>query len=118
MTREVRTGTNFACSNGTTRCYSTGGGTPYFHFTNQEGDDVVYSLNNSRLQRSVNGGQASDLTDPSVTINNMFFYLISTSNTDNQQARVTIEISGTVTYGTKTKSFIVETGATMRGSDI
>ena len=109
MTRSIRTGTLYSSTQGNT-----------FSFTRSDGvTTVTYSLSGSAIQKSINGGAASPLTDPSVTITSLIFYPVGTAPGDTEQPRVTMVVSGTVSSGPgKTESFTVETGATMRGSDI
>lgn len=102
MTRTIRTGTD----------YSVGGTT--FSVTNANGNRVNYSLLNNIIYQD-----SAPLTDPSVNVSSLMFYDYGTSSGDSEQARVTIIVSGTVSSGPgKTEAFTVETGATMRGSDI
>jgi len=64
------------------------------------------------------------LTDPSsVTISSLMFYVSGTgtytATGDINQPHVTIIVSGTVSAGPgKSQAFSVETGATMRGTDL
>lgn len=117
MTRSIRTGTHYDCG-GLGDCP---GGASRFSFTNANGAAVSYSLSASTIERSV-GGQQSALTDASVTISSLLFYVFGTPSVrqgDYQQPRVTIIVSGTVSSGPgKTEAFTVQTGATMRGSDL
>ena len=102
MTRTIRTGTD----------YSVGGTT--FSVTNANGNRVNYSLLNNIIYQD-----SAPLTDPSVNVSSLMFYDYGTSSGDSEQARVTIIVSGTVSSGPgKTEAFTVETGATMRGTDI
>ena len=116
MTRSIRTGTNYNCG-GLGDCPN---GANSFSLTDDNGTSVTYSLVGSTIQK-MTGNTASTLTDPSVTISSLTFYAFGThpAPTDYQQARVTIIVSGTVSSGPgKTEPFTIETGATMRGSDI
>lgn len=112
MTRTIRTGTNYSCNNGG----DCGSGGTTFSVRSAEGVTTVYTLSNGIItQNNV------PLTDPSVTISSLTFYVSGTSKppSDYQQPRVTIVVSGTVSSGAgKVEPFTVETGATMRGSDI
>ena len=116
MTRTMRTGINYSC-NGLGNC--AGGGT-LLAFTNEEGASVSYALQGGAVTQTVNG-VSSLLTDPSVQISALTFYASGTSRApgDYTQSRVMIVMTGTVTAGPgKTLPFTVETGATMRGSDL
>jgi len=113
MTRTIRTGTNYSC-NGVGDC--TGGDTS-FSVKNTNGNTVQYTLSGSAITQN---GVA--LTDPAVSVSSLKFYTFGTPTarqSDYQQPRVTIIVSGTVSSGPgKTESFIIQTGATMRGSDL
>jgi len=98
MTRDIRTGSGY-CATG---CSSTS-----FSFTDAGGSKVTYGFS---------GG-------PSVTVSSLTFYTSGlssyTASGDRYQPNVTIVVSGSVSSGPgKTSSFTVESGATMRGTDI
>ncbi|MDE2021326.1 MAG: type II secretion system protein [Patescibacteria group bacterium] len=116
MTRTIRTGSGYNCA-GIGDCV---GGTS-FSLLDENGATVTYSLVGSSIQKNT-AGVLSTLTDPSVTVSSLTFYAYGTKPTtagDYRQARVTIIVSGTVSSGPgKTEPFTVETGATMRGSDL
>lgn len=112
MTRTIRTGTNYGCPTAGTDC---SGGTT-FSVTNSGGETTNYTLSNGIITQN-----SASLTDPSVTVSSLMFYTSGTGKppADYTQARVTVIVSGTVSSGPgKTEPFTVETGATMRGSDI
>lgn len=116
LTREIRTGINYNCG-GAGNCP---GGASTLTFTNEQGATVSYSLANGAVAKT-SGGVTTPLTDPSVQVSALTFYASGTSRapSDYLQSRVTIVISGTVSSGPgKTVPFTVETGASMRGSDI
>ncbi len=102
MTRTIRTGTN----------YSSGGTS--FSVRNENGVTINYTLSGGVIMQN-----DIALTDSSVTISSLLFYASGTVSGDAYQPRVTIIVSGTVSSGPgKNEAFTVETGATMRGSDI
>lgn len=112
MTRDIRTGTGYDCG-GQSSCQVGS-----FSFKNENGTSVMYNLSGSALQKTVSA-TPSILTDPSVTVSSLTFYVNGATKSDNQQPRVTIIVSGTVSSGPgKTQPFTVETGATMRGTDL
>lgn len=119
MARDIRTGTAYDCG-GLGDCPN---GLSSFSFRDAAGRAVSYSLASSAIQKTV-GGVASALTDPSVTVSSLMFYTSGTAPETagdplHQQPHVTIIISGTVSYGAgKSEPFTVETGATMRGTDL
>lgn len=123
MTRTIRTGTAYSCGliSGLGDCGS--GGTSFTFSPAGGGAPVTYTLDGSTIQKKV-GVSSSALTDPSsVQITSLMFYVSGTataSSGDYTQPHVTMVISGTVSAGPgkPTQSFIIETGATMRGSDL
>ncbi len=110
-----------------TRTISTGShydqiGTHELTFLNKDGVSVTYAVANNALRQTV-GGVTAVLTDPSVTIGSSQLTFIITGkqsvNSDQEQARVQINVHGSVNVGPgSTKSFDIETLATMRGSDL
>ncbi|MDD3531350.1 MAG: type II secretion system protein [Candidatus Pacebacteria bacterium] len=115
MARDMRTGTNYGCGFSGGDCPNGG---DRFSFTNAGGTDVSYSLSSGAIQLTT-GSVTSTLTDPSVTVSSLTFYVVGTGKNDGQQAHVTVTIAGTVSYAAgKVEPFTVETGATMRGTDL
>ncbi len=121
MTRDIRTGSQY-CGGGS--CVPGS-----FSFVDTDGQPVTYGFSNSAsvcggsttgcLTREVGVGTVSPLTDPSVNVSSVQFLTSGTSPSDSVQARVTIIVSGTVSSGPgQTQAFTVETGATMRGTDL
>ena len=110
MTRTIRTGTNYSC-NGIGDCVD--GGTS-FSVRNSSGVMMNYTLSNGVITQN---GVA--LIDQSITVSSLTFYVFGTVPSDTVQPRVTIVVSGTVPSGPgRTEAFTIETGATMRGTDI
>jgi prepilin-type N-terminal cleavage/methylation domain-containing protein len=108
MTRTVRTGTVYSCGGG-----NCSGGTT-FSVKNSNGITVTYTLSGGAIvQNNI------VLTDPSVNVTSLTFYVSGTPSGDVYQPHVTITVSGTVSAGSgKTEPFSIETGATMRGIDL
>lgn len=125
MTRSIRTGTGYNCNNPAGGNCSAGGNS--FYFTDSTGHAVSYSLSVSStycgtasgcLIKNV-GGTISALTDPSVNVTSLMFYVSGVLKNDGAQPQVTMTISGTVSSGPgKSTAFSVETSATMRGADL
>jgi prepilin-type N-terminal cleavage/methylation domain-containing protein len=121
MSREIRTGTNYACGSGGD-CV---GGTS-FSFTNDQGHAVTYILADGALARCVDqsscsAANASPLTDAAVTISNLQFYAKGTGTYgagDKQQPYVVMAVKGSVSAGDRTISFSIETSATQRLIDL
>lgn len=118
MTRDIRTGTAYKCNGIAADCPL---GADNFSFVNDSGVAVSYSLNpvDHTLKKTI-GPVSTALTDPSVTINSLKFIAFGSVPGDVTQPRVTIIVSGTVSAGAAkpAQPFTVETGATMRGSDL
>jgi len=118
MTRDIRTGSAYTCG-GLGDC--VGGGS--FTFTPADGGAAVTYTSGTQQGPSGSVGDitrnGAALTDPSVNITSLTFYTVGTAPGDIYQPHVTIIISGTVSYGVgKIEPFTIETGATMRGSDL
>lgn len=113
MLRTIRTGTNYSCGGGSGDC-TNGGST--FSVTDSNGVVQTFTKTGTAItQNNVS------LTDPSITITSLTFYVDGTKTppSDYNQPYATITISGTVNTGPgKTQSFTLETGAAMRGTDI
>jgi len=111
MTRTIRTGTEYSCDGGD--C-TNGGAT--FSVKNAGGTTITYTRSGGAITQN-----DVALTDPSVTVSSLVFYAYGTRKPppDYHQPRVTFVVSGTVSSGPgKTEYFTIESGATMRGTDI
>ena len=117
MVRNIRTGTVYNCG-GTGDCEN---GSNSFTFKNASGLTVTYNLSDAAIRQTV-VNTTSVLTDPAITVSSLMFYAAGTSPADlgdYNQPRVTIVVSGTVVSGpASTQPFHIETGATMRGTDL
>lgn len=117
MTRSIRTGTKYSCG-GIGDCPN---GSSRFSFVNNNGTSVTYDLSAGAIQRTI-GSVNSNLTGASVTVSSLKFYVFGTQTArqgNYQQPRVTIIVTGTVSSGPgKTEAFTIQTGATMRGTDL
>lgn len=111
MTRTIRTGTHYSPL-----------GSDSFSFVDQNGQPHTYSLGSQAGASGSVGAILLDgavLTAPTVNVTALTFYTSGTVVGDTDQPHVTITVTGAVTSGPgKTEPFNVETGATMRGSDI
>ncbi|MCR4276305.1 MAG: prepilin-type N-terminal cleavage/methylation domain-containing protein [Candidatus Parcubacteria bacterium] len=127
MTRDIRTGSAYSCGLVLDQpdCPDVGGGS--FTFKNSDGETVTYRRDTQPAPNETIQGITKDgamLTDPSVDITSLTFYVAGTKNAQNPpddfiQPYVTITISGKVLYGHgKSETFHIETGATMRGTDL
>ncbi len=125
MTHTIRTGSAYSCTN----CFPTPGAS--FSFVPSGAAATVTYMRGTQSGPNGTVGDIVDstgavLTDPSVNVTSLAFYVTGTNNAqtppdDFKQPHVTIVVTGSVTYGPqagKTEAFNVETGATMRGSDL
>ncbi len=122
MTRDIRTGSAYNC--GGPSSGDCPGGANSFYFIDKNGLPVSYTLAGSSLQRTRNSVQSA-LTDPSVTVTALTFFLTGSGKTtsvpaDYTQPNVILIVSGWVSSGSggKKQTFTIQTEATMRGSDI
>lgn len=120
MTREIRTGSSYACTNGQPVCTS-------FSFVDTARETVTYSLNaGAKTLTRTTPTSSYTLNDPTVAqITTFFVYLYgpasysASGNTDTEQARVHILLTARVLADAgQYKTFTIETAATMRGSDL
>ena len=130
MTRGIRTGTNYQCTNTFDDVYgnsSTGSCTSFSYSDTALNTVVSYVLKaNGTIGRCegvapglCSDGNASALTDSSITIQKLSFYVRGAGNsaapTWQQQPHVTFVISGRMPAGpNKTVPFTIEQGSTQR----
>ncbi len=108
MTREIRAGS----------VYSSGQGVASFTFKNVDGSQIVYRLNNKRVEKSVNGGSFLALTAPEVNITNLLFYVDGEGINDHLQPRVRIVLTGTAGEKVKVQTKInLQTTISQRKAD-
>jgi prepilin-type N-terminal cleavage/methylation domain-containing protein len=117
MARTIRTGTAYSCAGGGD---CTGGHS--FSVRNSSGTQITYALTASGANGVITQNGIA-LTDPvAVNVTSLTFYVTGTatgSSGEYTQPHVTLMVAGTVSIGPgKTRAFTVETGATMRGTDI
>ena len=124
MTRTIRTGYAYSCDN----CFPSPGNSLTLTSSGGEGT-ITYARGTQEGPNGIVGdivetSTGAILTDPSVNVTSLAFYVTGTKNADSPpddflQPHVTIVVSGTVIYGPdKTEAFNVQTGATMRGPDL
>lgn len=120
MSRTIRTGSGYGC--GLIKGVDCPAGGSTFSLTDQTGAPIVFTR--EQIPGSTNYGifeGASALTDPSINITALTFYVLGTkpaSQNDYLPPYVTIVVSGTIAAGKQTFPFTVETGAVMRGIDL
>lgn len=111
MSREIKFGRSYGCSIGT--CSS---GDTRISFISSENLNVVYRLNNNRIEKSVdNGSTFQAITAPDIVVQDMRFYIFGYNTGDGAQPRVLISIRGY--SGNKPSiqtSFVVQTTVSQR----
>ena len=124
--KEMRTGSSYHCGadiddfSESPRDCSVFPGGPSFTFINSVGDKITYRLNNSRIERVVNGNPATALimTSPDAVITLSSFYVVGSPANDEIQPRVTIILKGTAGVKEKIKSHInIQTTVSQRLTD-
>ena len=125
MTRSIRTGTAYNCASSTGGDCTAGGSSLWF--VDSSGNTITYSLVSGRVeeQETMKGTSVtttSTLTDQSVTVSSLTFYVSGTQKppADYTQPYVTIVVTGSVPTGPgkPPKKFTIESSATMRGTDL
>jgi len=118
MAREVRTGVDYKCGPGDCTAGTT------LSLTNDQGDDVTYTLINGAIGRCVNqsacsASTAAALTDPAITVSHLLFYVKGTSSSDDIQPSVVMVVQGQAAVpGSSPVSFSIQTSATERLIDL
>ncbi len=116
MTRSIRTGAHYDC---TPSPCNPSAGTPEFSFTDTDGRDVTYRLNNStnRIERDLDKEGFLSLTSPGVVVKQLRFYVDGESTTDTEQPRVLIIVQGEAGEGKTLTAFNLETMVSQRVLD-
>jgi prepilin-type N-terminal cleavage/methylation domain-containing protein len=111
MGREIRTGKDYKCNKTGSNC--TNGGDS-LRFTDSEGRQVDYELQNGQLKTTI-AGSAAYSTDPRITISKLTFYVRGVGVGDGVQPQVTVTMHGSIPVGpTRISSTTVEVSATQR----
>lgn len=120
MARTLRTGTNYDCTPASQGSYDNclGGGTSV-RFTDADGRAIVYALSSGQITVSINGGAATPLTDPRVSIQTLTFYVRGVGTTESAGQKTEPQVTFTI-YGQMTTAqgnsvdFTIQGGATQR----
>jgi len=136
MTRSIRVGTTYYCQTSPTPPSPSVLGTPQgctdgkllaFESSggslNNENDQVVYRLNGTQLERSLNSGATwVALTAPEVTINSFSFFVVGaqsfSQSGDTIQPRVLMRVKGSAPVPGGTTEFNVQASVAQRVLDI
>ncbi|MDE2031132.1 MAG: prepilin-type N-terminal cleavage/methylation domain-containing protein [Patescibacteria group bacterium] len=122
MTRSLRTGSEYYCSNtitlpfssATTRDCNGESGIAFMPATSTN-QDTAYISNNGALQ--VCHPNCVDITSPDVSIDMLKFFVKGTSTTDNIQPSIYIIMKGTVTIKGVPNTFAIQTMVSQRSSE-
>lgn len=115
MMRIIRTGSGYQCNNQPLAC-SPGSS---FTVTGSDGNTYIFSSNGDHvttgaITEKVNAGSTLNITDSSVVVTALNFYLVGPGISDGQ-TRMTVVATGSInTDPGKQIPFTVETGATIR----
>lgn len=128
MSRNIRVGSTYHCgsSGALTVPQNCSAGDSFLAFepfggsAGNPNDQVVYRLNGTQLEESVDGGATFiGLTAPEVVLTNVKFFTDGALKNDNIQARVLILVEGYAGKTDRTKtSFTIQTLATQRLYDL
>jgi len=124
MVRQIRTGTDYHCGSGSysvPQVCSVGDTQEEMAFEAAGGDSgsasdqVVYRLNGTSIERSVDGGGSfSVLTAPEISIDTLKFWVFGETNNDQIQPRVLVLITGVAGQGKEASPFTLQTNITQR----
>ncbi len=120
MSREIRMGSVYTCNPSLPMVLASGGvgvdcvsGDTSLAFLSQDNDTMVYSLINSVVQRSKDGGSSfSDMTAANITIDELNFYVLG-AGSGTEHPHIIISLAGTVSDKSST-SFRIQTTVTQR----
>ena len=123
MTRNLRTGTNYALSGQVNNAVCPSPGGTAISFLEQDGTPVTYALGSNAINISTNGNGLAKMTADEITINNLCFYVAGTGV--NQQPKIFVVTAGyvtiTTTAGAKAKttsSFSIQTLVSQRSLNV
>jgi prepilin-type N-terminal cleavage/methylation domain-containing protein len=133
MVRGIRTGTGYQCRNGSPDGFwnSTTGTCTIFSYTDTNlaaGANVVTFFRKAdgtigRCESSIPctiDANASSITDPSITVTGVTFYVRGNGTADDQQPQVLFTVKGTMPADSSgnTADFVIEEDATQRAIDL
>jgi prepilin-type N-terminal cleavage/methylation domain-containing protein len=122
MSREVKFGKNYHCGSGGTLTTPTPcpSGDTFISFESSEGEQIVYKLNNARIQKSIDAGSTyQDITAPDVVIQDLKFYVLGANIGDGFQPRVLISVRGySGPKPSSQSSFVIQSTVSQRVLDL
>lgn len=121
MARAIRTGTSYRCNNnaGSPNCTATPGTSFGFQDAETPARTIVYSLSSGRVVVSINGGTPIPITDPSITVQNLTFYVRGVGTGDGVQPQAAFTIRGVMpTSPGASAAFSIQGSATSRTIDL
>lgn len=121
MVRTIRFGSHYHC--GSSGSLTTPQNCPTgsdFLALNFNGFTNVYRKNGNTIEKSINGGSSyTPITEPSVVIQNLTFYVFGTDTSDELQPYVVVVIKGYVgTKATTQTNFSIQTTISQRTLDL
>ena len=121
MSKEMRFGKNYHCGSGTvTVPQNCPGGDTLMSFLSSDNLQIVYKLNGTTIEKSINGGSTYiAVTAPEITIDDLTFYTLGALTSDTLQPKVIIKIkshAGTTDIGRS--DFTLQTLVSQRVLDI
>lgn len=125
MGRQIRAGTTYHCGTGSlTEALNCPSGAsqiafePYAGNLSSQNDQVVYRLNNSRIERSIDGGATFlPITAPEVVVEELSFYVVGALVEDSpkEQPKVLITMRGHAGENVRTRTEVrLQTMVTQR----
>ena len=90
MSKDIRVGTDYNCGS------FAGGdcvlGDDSFYFISKSGQNIIYRVNDNVIEKSIDGSGFIGITAPDIIIDNLQFFVLGSSSSDNLQPRVVIVI--------------------------
>lgn len=101
ISRDARFGYNYNCESPSGGDCVAGG--TIFYLNTQGGDSVVYRLNGTAIEKSVNDSAFIAVTAPEIIIDNLTFYVLGSDTGDTIQPKLVIVVKGHSGSGVKSR---------------
>ncbi len=119
MSKEMRFGKTYHCGPGNIavpqNCPS---GDTLMSFSSSEGDQIIYRLNQNRIEKQINGVGYTAVTAPEAVIESLQFYTLGADTSDSLQAKVLIKITGYAGADKNRSDFTLQTLVSQRLPDL
>jgi len=103
VSRSLRTGSAYYCADnlssfpgGTLDCETIGGNS--IAFIDSKSNQVIYTLDDGQIKKSINGGVFLDITSSEIDIENLTFYVEGSRSVDGAQPRVLLTVKGSAEF--------------------